>query len=116
DGASIFVAGSQEASGSPPSQFVLRLATLSGNRVWIAVPAPGSVIIGVDGMALARDGSSVFVTGTNGDQSHPGYATVAYNGVTGARRWSVQSPGTGQSVSSDVALNPAGTLLFVAGF
>jgi WD40 repeat protein len=72
-------------------------------------------------VAVSPNGTTVFVTGTNGKTGSiaTDYATIAYNTATGAQRWIklYRGPGGGDSCDFDkaVAVSPDGTTVFVTG-
>ena len=59
-------------------------------------------------MAVSRDGSKLFITGIP-QKGEAG--TIAYNAVTGAALWHAPYPGD----ANDLAVNPAGSTLFITG-
>jgi hypothetical protein len=60
-------------------------------------------------MAVSRDGSRLFVTGS---PQKRGAATIAYNAVTGAALWHAPYPG---GAANALAVSPDGSTLFVTG-
>lgn len=85
----------------------------TGARLW-AVAADGSH----SALAVARDGSKVFVTGSASGASTVDYATVAYSAATGARLWVSHYNGTQHGGGGDdyaAAIAVGGSRVFVTG-
>ncbi len=66
-------------------------------------------------LAAKPDGDTVYVTGPS-CQSSCDYATVAYDGATGALRWLQRYDGGQDDEPTSIAMNPDGTTVFVTGF
>ena len=70
------------------------------------------------GIALSPDGSKVFVTGASPGLSVTQGVTVAYDATTGTQQWVAQYDGPAHlgDIDLGVAVNPAGTRVFVTGY
>lgn len=70
-------------------------------------------------LAVSRDGSTVFVTGSsNGVGSGSDYATVAYSAGSGAQLWVARYDGPASSIdgAKSVSVSPDGSRVFVTGY
>jgi hypothetical protein len=90
-----------------------RWFTVNSSSTGRSEPAAASAV------AATADGRTVFVTGF--DVAHHPYVewvTGAYDGTTGAPRWSARYPGTGQFAAQprEMALAPDMRLLYVTGW
>ncbi len=70
-------------------------------------------------VGVSPSGKSVFVTGrSTGAKSAYDYVTIAYNAASGAQQWVTRYNGTGNArdEANALAVNPAGTTVYVTGF
>jgi DNA-binding beta-propeller fold protein YncE len=67
-------------------------------------------------MALSPGGSALFVTGQDFLRGKTAYGTVAFSTATGAKLWSRQAALNGFGLPADIAVNPAGSQVFVTGY
>jgi hypothetical protein len=98
-------AGASLAAASPGTQLWMKIYANRGNG-------------GALSEAVSPNGSTVFVTGyTTTARGAEDDTTVAYNSVTGARRWakSYGGPG-GMDRAVSVAVSPNGKAVFVTGY
>jgi hypothetical protein len=91
----------------------------TGTKLWGArYNGPGSGSDEALAIAASADGTKVFVTGGSFAQFNddPDCVTVAYNASTGARLWlkRYDGPANNQDGGFAMAVNPAGTRVFVA--
>src|SRR5215469_7408447 len=91
-----------------------------GAQQWVSYySGPGAQEDDAAAIAVDRNGSAVFVTGTStsSDGITPDYATVAYKASTGARLWGARYTGVGNgAIAKSVAVDPAGKRVFVTGY
>jgi len=66
-------------------------------------------------VAVSPSGKIVFVTGQGSTSNTPGYATVAYNAVTGAQVWAKRYGAGGTSYAYATAVSPSGKTVYVTG-
>jgi DNA-binding beta-propeller fold protein YncE len=111
DGSTVFVTGEGD------SGFVtVAYNAATGAQLWSRVDQGIAGPVGA--IAVSPRGSAVFVTGQYNSTTSYGYATVSYNGLTGKTRWTrIYRPavGAGGTTATAIAVNPAGTRVFVTG-
>ena len=119
DGATVFVAGSHY---DPPQGWhyaVVALDASSGSTSWIAnyQGPPSEDGDALTSMAVAPDGSRVYVTGSIAvgpwSEAYHEYGTIAYDAATGAQLW-VQRTGR-RNFWPSLAVSPEGSAVFVTG-
>ena len=119
--AAVFVTGSSMGTDHVAHYATVAYRATTGTQLWAErYHGPG---VGSDyarSVTVNPSGTRVFVTGTsNGKTTHTDYATLAYRALTGARLWvkRYNSPGAGYGYdeASAMAINPAGTVLYVTG-
>lgn len=116
DGARFFVTGASANGVGRFEYLTLALDAATGQALWSARnrgswPQDGTPT----DLAVARDGSAVYVTGVAG----PGYFTIAYDAATGGTLWHDRDP-TGDIEGDESAQHPphlalAGSKVLVAG-
>ena len=88
-------------------------------RLWVRTySGPGARDDVADSVAVAPNGSAVFVTGRSPSATGiVDYATVSYNASTGAQLWASRYAGVGGAGGGAVAVavDPAGRAVFVTG-
>lgn len=91
----------------------------TGARLWLKrYSGPGNSLDIAYGIVVSPDGKTVIVTGGNGGiLTDTDYVTIAYRAATGARIWLKRYSGPAGLDDSGIALavNPAGTTVFVTG-
>ena len=121
DGNSVVVTGysGHSTSFGRPDYATVTYDAMSGGQRWEArYNGTGKGDDIATSMAIAPDGSSVFVTGrSEGATSAFDYATVAYDMDAGAKRWvaTYDGPAIGDDAAASVAVSPDGTKVFVTG-
>jgi DNA-binding beta-propeller fold protein YncE len=118
DGAEVFVTGSSFAGMTARYDYAtVAYSTTSGARLWVQRYNPGNGFD--DAYSVATGNGKVYVTGSSSPtlSSHTDYATIAYSAGTGAPLWTgrYDGPASGPDVAYSVAVNPAGTKVFVTG-
>src|SRR2546422_551809 len=69
--------------------------------------------------AVSSDGAMVYVTGrSEGSGSGTDYATIGYDGLTGARVWisRYNAPRNGDDTPGSIAVSPDGARVYVTGY
>jgi outer membrane protein assembly factor BamB len=119
DGSKVFVTGTSasEWSGATDYATVAYDAT-TGTQLWIkrytaALNGGNDVAVSV---AVGRDGSSVFVTGSSDDGGYSyDYFTIAYDASTGTRLWAKRFGHSYDDVAYALVVSPDGSKVFVTG-
>ena len=118
-GARVFVTGTSQGVASHYDFVTVAYSAATGAQLWgRRYNGPGNGDDHAYSVAVSPDGARVFVTGTSEGVGHSafGYATVAYNAVTGAQLWARRYNGPGKGgVAWSVAVSPGGTRVFVTG-
>jgi len=118
DGTKVFVTGSSFAGMTARYDYAtVAYSATSGARLWVKRYNPGNGFD--DAYSVSTGNGKVYVTGSSSPtlSSHTGYATIAYSAGTGARLWVERygGPANGPDVAHSVAVNPAGSKVFVTG-
>jgi outer membrane protein assembly factor BamB len=115
DGTKVFVTGTSDES----DYTTVAYNAVTGAQLWVAryggVAGGGSYASSV---VVSRDGTKVFVTGASiGTNDAYGYATVAYNAVTGAQLWAERYDGVagGGSERGATSVAVSASTVFVTG-
>lgn len=120
DGATVFVAGSSGGTTGGLDYFVIGYDAQTGDRLWRQrYDGTGHLIDVVAGLAVAPDGSAVFVTGWSvGATSNTDVATLAIDPSSGAQLWLARYNRAGHSADSGTAITvtPDGAKVLVTGF
>jgi outer membrane protein assembly factor BamB len=90
----------------------------TGRQLWTYRDPPGATGEPGPSVAVNPAGTTVFVTGTSDPQGvAPDYETAAYSASTGTQLWAsyYTVPGDSFDRGLSVAVNPAGTAVFVTG-
>ena len=116
DGSSVYVAGSTGKRGAI-RYLTVAYDTFSGSERWSAGYGSGGGHDIASSVAVSRDGSTVFVTGTATGRNSPALClTVAFDASTGARRWVTKFDVRGtDGAGASIAVSPDGSGVFVAG-
>ena len=121
-GGTVFVTGSSTRAGAGAAFGYATIAynAATGARLWVQRYNGAGADAEASSLAVSPTGRTVFVTGlSSAANSVFGYATVAYNAATGARRWvkRYNGPGRGdnRAVPVVIAVSPAGGTVFVTG-
>ncbi len=110
-----FVSAQSDCPGTINEEDFATIAyTKAGSRKWVARYNGGGADL-PRALAAKPDGDTVYVTGPS-CQSSCDYATVAYDGATGALRWLQRYDGGQDDEPTSIAMNPDGTTVFVTGF
>jgi outer membrane protein assembly factor BamB len=98
------------ASGSAPIAY----SAATGAQLWVGKAPPGTSVVMAESVTMNATGTALFVTGSS-ENGH--YGTAAYSAATGAQLWAsyYAAPGDAGDAASSIAVNPAGTTVFVTG-
>jgi outer membrane protein assembly factor BamB len=119
DGSKVFVTGTSDGPQTIyPDYATVAYDATTGAELWVR--RYSNTIFGYDiaaSVAVAPDGSSVFVTGSSdGYQTGYDYFTIAYDASTGAKLWSKRyDDGANEEMAHVVVASPDGTRVFVVG-
>ena len=117
DGGGVYVTGESHGSGTGYDYATVKYNASNGSQVWVA--RYNAVGANIDqARAIAVDGSGdVYVTGgSQGTVSGADYATVKYNGSTGAQEWVARynGPANGYEFACGIGLD-ASDNIYVTG-
>ena len=119
DGADAFVAAQFSENGETSLTRTYAYETAAGNESWRSTFRGGAGGSGPNGIALAPDGSRLYLTATTitAEGAAGTMAVVSYDASIGARVWKRQTPGfkgLGASAAS-IAVTPDGSTILVGG-
>jgi DNA-binding beta-propeller fold protein YncE len=119
DGTQVFVSGVSSA-GNGWNFVTVCYAASNGAKQWDATyDGPAHRDDYGEGLAVAPDGASVYVTGTSlATATEEDFATVAYSASSGAQLWASRhrGPAHGQGDASGVVAGPGGTRVYMTGW
>ncbi|SEH00461.1 Peptidase inhibitor I9 [Nonomuraea solani] len=123
DGSRLYVVGISAGTDTGNDAVTLAYDTATGKELWATRhTGQGQATEFGNGLAIAPDGKSVYVTGmeSRGEGGVEDYFTVAYDAATGKRTWlsHYDGPGEGTSSTDDgrvIQVTPDGSKLFVSG-
>jgi DNA-binding beta-propeller fold protein YncE len=117
DGKTVFVSGATTTT-SPGGNSTVAYNATTGAARWSKHTGALGDLAGTY-MAVSPTGKTIFVTGTSADsKSNLGFATVAYNAVTGAQLWVKHFSGPARpsnDSATGIAVSPSGNTVFVTG-
>jgi WD40 repeat protein len=119
DGSLVFVTGSAEARAGYPDYVTIGYEAATGSPAWIKrYDGPNHTSDLALDLAVAPDGTTVFVTGASSSSSLYDYATAAYDARTGAAKWlrRFAGPDHGDDEATAVAVSADGLRVVVTGF
>ena len=115
----LFVTGTSEGSGTGMDYATQAYDAETGALLWVRLyNGPGNAMEEARGIAVAPDGSEVFVTGiSDGDGSGEDYATVSYAADTGTPLWvrRYNGPGNSEDRAYSIAVSADGSVVLVTG-
>jgi hypothetical protein len=117
-GTTVFVTGESVGAGGDEDYATLAYDASTGARLWIKrYNGPADSVDRPSAIAVSSDGGSVFVTGGSIGEGTFDYATLAYDGSTGATLWAKRynGPANDGDHANSVAVSPEGTIAFVTG-
>src|SRR6266550_7674154 len=119
DGSKVFVTGTSRGLTSDVDYATVAYDASTGDRLWVRrYNGTANVFDYAFALAVAPDGSAVFVTGRGeGATSGPDYVTIAYDATTGVRQWTktYNGPGNSTDVPSAIRVSPDGSMVIVTG-
>jgi TolB-like protein len=118
DGSSVFVFGASDGGPTFDDLTTIGYDASTGAQLWVS-RAGGPGIDNAEAIAMAPDGATVYVAGTqvSPDASRADYITVAYDAATGGRVWSRRFDDRlhGIDQARDLAVGADGSKVFVTG-
>ncbi len=119
DGATVFVTGNVQVRNSSDGYETIAYSVATGRQLWASrYIGSGKGFGAALAVAVSQAGGAVFVTGdSQGSTTGHDYATVAYSAATGKQLWASRYSGylNRFDTATAVAVNPAGTEVFVTG-
>src|SRR5690606_4075525 len=118
DGARVFVTGRSRGEGGVDDYATVAYDAATGDQLWVSrYDGPTGGHDAALAVAVAPDGSAVFVTGLSQNGIRIDYATVAYDAATGDQLWVARydGPAGNDDDASAVAVSPDGATVFVTG-
>jgi MYXO-CTERM domain-containing protein len=118
DGTRLFVTGESTGSGTSTDYLTLSYDAASGAQRWQAGYDGNADIDKATALAVAPDGSRVYVTGfSSGNATGTDYATLAYDAASGTQLWVTRynGPADASDEAYAIALSPGGTVVYVTG-
>jgi hypothetical protein len=118
DGQTAFVTGASVRGGSSTDYATIAYSGDTGAELWVSRHLDGGAL----DVAVAPDGSSLFVTGyvARFDQRYGtiswDYGTIAYDPATGAEDWLGLYDPTDDDAADAVRVSPDGATIFVTGY
>jgi WD40 repeat protein len=116
DGSTVFVTGT---SGGPfdTDYTIVAYAADTGRQLWTA-RYDGGNRDEAQALSVSPDGSSVFVSGFTFSTTALDIETVAYDAITGERRWKARynGPASRDDQANAMSASPDGSTVYVAGF
>lgn len=118
-GTMVFVTGTSWSAHTAYDIATIAYRVTDGAQLWLRrYNGPGNGDDTGLSVAVSPTGKSVFVTGeSKGAKSADDYVTIGYNAATGAWQWVTRYNGTGNGIDQAhaLAVNPAGTTVYVTG-
>src|SRR2546427_5018005 len=118
DGSRVFVTGDSVGTGTLADFATLAYDAVTGATLWTQRYDGGQDDYGT-ALVASPDGRSVFVTGlSDGPTGNPDFATVAYDSVSGSRRWVARfgGPSDAWDVPEALGVSVDGSRVFVTGY
>jgi WD40 repeat protein len=117
----VFVAGATYGSTTGADYATVAYDAFSGTLLWdrtYAGPQSSDVFDDfITDVTVSPEGT-VVVTGGSAGVTSQDYATIAYEGATGARQWirRYDGPAGGEDIANGIAASPDGSTVFVTGW
>jgi hypothetical protein len=118
-GGSVYITGASIGSTGAWDDATIAYSAATGATRWVRRYRSSYGTSQGHALAVSPGGGTVYVTGFSvGGASEEDYLTVAYNAVTGARRWArrYNGPGNGTDEASSLAVSPGGGTVYVTGY
>jgi hypothetical protein len=114
DGSRVFVTGSTTIGFSQDDFQTIAYDAHTGHKLWKRTwDNPAAPLNGAEAVAVAPDGSSLFVTGRVETSTVERVATVAYDAATGDKIWTRQYSGEQFASPAAIAASPDGSSVFL---
>lgn len=118
-GTTVFVTGTSWSRQSAYDIATIAYRVSDGGQLWLMrYNGSGNGDDTGEAVAISPSGKSVFVTGKSvGAKSADDYVTISYNATTGGWQWRARYNGTGNGIDQAhaLAVNPAGTTVYITG-
>lgn len=120
NGRSVFVTGNSSTANFSYDYATVAYNAVTGTQQWVRrYNGPGNDVDISTSVGVSPNGSAVYVTGESVGTGHRyGFATIAYNAVTGARLWlkRYNNPAGGDDQGEALAVSPDGGTVYVTGW
>jgi DNA-binding beta-propeller fold protein YncE len=116
DGSTVFVTGNSLDLAGGYDYATVAYSAATGQQLWVSRYGSGNGDDEARSVVVSPDGSTVFVTGSSGNETGYGYGTVAYSAATGGQLWASRYNGPKKDDdASSMMVSPDGSTVFVTG-
>jgi hypothetical protein len=118
DGSKLYVTGGSEGEEGYFDYATVAYDGATGAVVWSRRYKGPSTLDIANALGVSPDGARIYVTGKSfGESSDEDYATVAYDGSTGAELWTTRynGPGNSQDIANALGVSSDGSRVYVTG-
>jgi DNA-binding beta-propeller fold protein YncE len=117
-GDAVYVTGTSQDAGSGYDYATVAYSATTGTQLWLSRFSSALGLNFAAALAVSPTTGAVFVTGySKASATFADYATISYNGATGARLWTKRYNGlaNGNDQATALSVSPDGNSVFVTG-
>jgi PQQ-like domain len=117
DGGAVYITGDSNINQGTNRYLTVAFDTRNGSQLWAQLYFNGDTDAAT-ALAVAPDGSTVYVTGASVaplPSRNEDFATIAYDSTTGAQEWLSRYSPPGNDLAEAIRLSPDGSRIYVAG-